>query len=66
MRRPATRLFVPRRTTAPHQNSGVSVATKHMNVLDLIRKQTQRKEAVKQAQKALVYRGNTYLKQTAS
>ena len=37
-----------------------------MNVLDLIRKQTQRKAAVKQAQKALVYRGNCYVKQTAS
>jgi hypothetical protein len=41
-----------------------------MNVLELIRKQSQRKAAVKQAQKAhastLCYRGNCYIKQIAS
>ena len=41
-----------------------------MNVLDIVRKQQQRKDAIKQAQtnhaKVLCYRGNCYLKQTVA
>ena len=42
-------------------NVEVSNATKAMNVLEIVRRQAQRKEAVKQAQLVqLTYRGNKY------
>jgi hypothetical protein len=48
----------------------VKTATKTMNALELVRKQLIKKQAVKEAQKAnattLCYRGNCYVKQTAS
>jgi hypothetical protein len=38
-----------------------------MNALELIRRQSKRQAAVKEAQKVtLTYRGNTYVKSTAS
>jgi len=38
-----------------------------MNALELVRKQAKRQQALKEAQKVvLTYRGNTYVKPTAS
>ena len=48
----------------------VKTATKPMNALELVRRQLKREQAIKQAQKTnattLCYRGNCYVKQTAS
>ena len=42
----------------------VVTATKPMNVLEIVRRQIQRKEAIKQARLAqLAYRGQRYVKQ---
>ena len=52
------------------QHRIVKTATKPMNALELVRRQLLRQQALKEAQKAtattLCYRGNCYIKQTAS
>ena len=45
----------------------VKTATKPMNALELVRRQTKRQQAIKEAQKVtLTYRGNTYIKTIVS